>query len=150
MEGFDPEMAARVWQRVQSREPLEPLRPEPGDARQLARELAALYQALARVMPGKEGARLGKLRQEAAACGDCLRGIGLLTGLPAREEGAATPRREPARRMLEKCCHKERRLQAACAALANDPDWGHTYATLAAQSSKRCLTALEILGGMGR
>ncbi len=146
MEKFDPEMAARVWQRVQSKEPAVLAREDPEPLHQLLRELAALYDALAGLLPGGDGDRVRQLRREARAGAACVRGLWSLSGRQLPASPPVPVPREPARRLLEKCCHRERRLIAACGRQSLDPDWGPVYSRLAADAGRRCVEALTLLG----
>lgn len=150
MEQFDPEKAARVWQRVQNREAPEELRQEPGSLIRAAAEQAAYYRSLSRAMPGKYGERLREYGRQQQRAGECLKGICRLSGITPQTGPGKAPQPEPVQRMLEKCCHGERRLVNAYGARMGDPDWGRVYGKMAAEAAERCCGLLEILGVMGR
>lgn len=150
MENFDPEKAARVWQRVQSRESLEPMREDPADLSRSVQELAALYQALARVLPGKNGERVRQLLREVQGSAACLRGLCALAGRAAQKSEAVRTQKEPPRRLLEKCYHRERKLLEGYTKRISDPEWGQIYSVLASGAGGRCVAVLEILGGLAR
>lgn len=150
MEEFDYEKAARVWQRVQNREAPEPLRPDPAALIRDAGELAAMYQALGRLLPGQDGDRLRQLGRECRGCADCLRGLSAIRGgNPGGERGKAVSARQ-ARPLLEGCYHRERKLLEALVRQTADPEWGQVYRCLAEKCGKRCVTVLEVLGRLGR
>ena len=110
MEQMDAAKAARVWQRVQSRESGEPLRPENGSLIRAAVEQAGYYRVLSRAMPGRVGERLRDFARRQQRSADCLRGICRLSGVPLPPEQAGTVRPQQPRQMLERCCREERQL----------------------------------------
>ena len=150
MEQFDAEKATRVWQRVQNREMPEPQRKDPGELIRAAAEQAALYRALSRAMPGKYGERLREFGRQQQRAGDCLKGICRLSGITPQSGPARSIQPEPPIRMLEKCCHGERRLVGEFSARMADPEWGRVYGKMATEAAERCCGLLEILGAMGR
>lgn len=150
MEQFDAEKAARVWQRVQSREAPEPLRKEPGALIRAAGEQAAYYRNLSRALPGKYGERLRDYVRQQQRDADCLKGICRICGITPALGPAKPVQPEPPARMLEKCCHGERRLFGEYSARTGDPDWGRVYGKMATEAAERCCGLLEILGAMGR
>lgn len=151
MEEFDGEKAARVWERVLKREDLTPLEPRKTDLTPLvlsAQELAGLYHAAARQLGGKEGELVrGLLRQQKGMVA-CLKGICQISGGRVPKFPGFTPPREPARRLLESCYHRERRLLGELSRHVSDPEFGQVFRSLAEGAGKRCLTVLEILGRM--
>lgn len=148
MEQFDREKAARVWQRVQNREVPEPLRQDPGVLIRAVAEQSAYYRGLSRAMPGKYAERFREYGFRQQKTGDCLKGICRLSGITPKLGAAVPVPQEPARRMLEKCCHGERRLVGEYTARMADPDWGRVYAALASEAAQRCGWLLEILGSL--
>lgn len=146
MEELNREMQERVWQRVQSREPVELAQPDNLKALLLAtQENSEAYRYLARQMQGKERERLLALHRDAQSCTACIKGICTL-----RREQAAVPRmqprQEPASRMLEKCYHRERRLCAEWEQRVSDPEHGPVFGELARQSRGRCVSVIQLLG----
>ena len=150
MEQFDEQKAARVWQRVQKKEAPEPLRKDTGTLIRAASEQAVLYRNLSRALAGKPGELLREYSRRQQRATDCLRGICRLSGItpPAVPGGKPVP--EPPIRLLERCCHGERRLFAEYMSRVEDPDWGRVYERMAADAGERCCGLLEILGSLGR
>ena len=146
MEQFDSAKAARVWQRVQEREPVEPLRPENASLIRAASEQAARYRNLSRGMPGKYGEMLRDCSRQQQRAADCLRGICRLSGIPLPPGRNRPLPPEPVRQMLEQCCREERKLVEAYSQRMPDPEWGRVYGKLAAEAAGRCCSLLEILG----
>lgn len=150
MEKFDPEKAARVWERVQSRQMPELAREDPAVLIREAAALARMYRALAKQIPGADGERLGRMSGECRRCADCLRGIGIIRGGKLGAPQGEDDGRRQSRRLLESCCHRERDLQGALSRQTVDPEWGHIYRRLAEESERRCTAVLELLGSKGR
>lgn len=150
MEQFDAQKAARVWQRVQNRETPEPLRKEPGTLIRAAAEQAACYRSLSRALPGKYGERLREYVRQQQRAVDCLKGICRLSGITPPSGPARTVPPEPPARMLEKCCHGERRLFTEYASRMAEPEWGRVYEKMATEAGERCCGLLEMLGAMGK
>ena len=150
MEKFDAEKAARVWQRVQSREEAGPMKPDFGTLIRQAQEQAACYRALSRVLPGKNPERMREFWRQQQRAGDCLKGICRISGIPIGPGAGTQVRTGSLGTMLESCCHGERRLVAEYYARTGDPEWGRVYAHLAAEAVQRCAVLLEILGAAGR
>ena len=148
MEQLDREMQRRVWERVQSREPVQmPRLPREGIRHLMypALENSAAYRSLSRRLPGKNGETLGRLHRESRKGIACMKGICRLRGEPVKPLGLTVPT-EPPRRMLEKCYHREKQLHGAFEARTADPEHGAAFRRLAQQARERCMILLEILG----
>ena len=150
MHTYDPQKAARVWQRVQSRE--EAPRPAPGqDLQELIvneLQLSAAYLKLARQMPPKAASVLQRLYREEQNHLACLKGIHtLLTGqkpvvqIPQVEN-------EPAERLLRRCYGLQMRSLKEYEARSPDPEYGHVLARLAEQEREHCRTVLALIGSL--
>ncbi len=150
MEHFDTEKAARVWQRVQNREPLAPLREDPEPLLGALQELAGFYSALGNLLSGKGRMQAHRLRQSVLENGASIRGICALLGRQLSAPAPSVPVREPARRLAEKCCHRERWLAEECRRRSFDPGWGPLCARLASQAEDRWEGALALLGALGK
>lgn len=151
MEEFDAEKAARVWDRVQKREDLSPLEHRKTDLTPLvlsAQELAGCYHSAARQIPGKDGERVRALLRQQKGMAACLKGICQMSGGRIPKFPSVTMPKEPARRLLEKCYHRERRLLGELSKHVSDPEFGQVFRSLAEGAGQRCLTVLEILGRM--
>lgn len=147
MTAYDPEMAARVWQRVQGTESTA------GPATQglpalIAEEWndAAAYLYLSRRFQGRDSALLRRLSQEEQSHAACLRGIhALITGARPVSRTAPPPR-EPPEAVLRRCYSREIRSLTEYEARAADPEYGPVFARLAAQEREHCQSVLELLG----
>lgn len=150
MDGIDQEMQKRVWQRVKGDggKQMPPLREENLKPWIMAaQENSLCYSHLARELGGKTGEQLRILSQQAANCAACARGICRIRGEQVKVP-RLQPGKEPAGRMLEKCCHRERRLWEEAERKATDPEYGPAYRRLARQAGERYTAVLEILGRM--
>ena len=150
MEKLDKDLQKRVWQRVQGdgAKQMPPLRQENLKPWIMAaQENALCYSHLARELGGKHGQQLKKLAQQAKSCAACARGICRIRGEQVKVP-QLQPAREPAKRMLEKCCHRERRLWEEAERRSVDPEYGPAYSRLARQAGERYAAVLELLGEM--
>ena len=148
MNGYDPKMAARVWQRVQKAPDTAP------DAAQLMSLIAqewtdaATYLALSRRTQGRPSALLHRLYEEEQAHMACLKGIyTLLTGSRPTTH-SVQPTNEPIGLVLRRCYGREMQCLAQYEARSADPEYGPIFARLAAQEREHCRLVLEILGSL--
>lgn len=149
MEKFDTEKAARVWQRVQTREEPMPQQPDHGVLIRSAGEQAGRYRQLSRMMAGN-GEKMGAFRRQQLAAADCLKGICRLSGIPVSPGANPSVPPEPLARLMEITCHGERQLVGEYSARMADPEWGRVYAHLASEAAQRCAVLLEMIGGLQR
>ncbi len=151
MNTYDPQKAARVWQRVQNTRPQEP-RSQDNLKELIMNEwiAAATYAQLARQLPQEEGAVLQRLSREEHNHGACLRGIhSLKTG----EKCPLKPPRlgqESYDVTLRRCYGLEMRSLKEYEAKCDDPEYGHVYARLAEQEREHCMALLGVIGGLGK
>lgn len=153
MHTYDPQKAARVWQRVQDRtkaEEREQGKPE-GSIQQMIMEerlTAAIYLQLSHQLPSREASVLQRLFREEQTHAACLRGIfTLITG--AKPVGnAPAVAKEPPEITLRRCYAREMRSLKEYEARSADPDYGPVFAKLAEQEREHCRTVLELIGGL--
>ena len=151
MEELDRELQKRVWSRVQNRgeNQMPPLKQENLKVFFLPiQENIAAYQQLARQNTGKSGEKLRRLHQESQQYIACIKGICRLQGEQVKLKPLMPPK-EQARRMLEKCYHREKRLWSAWEQRSLDPEHGVVFGRLAQQAREHCVTIMEILGQLG-
>lgn len=148
MENYDPEAAARVWQRVQGKMPQnEDLNSLPA---MIAGEWqdAATYLRLSRQFTGKEAATLRKMFEEEQSHAACLKGIyTLLTGqrlvtqtLPLGKETLSAT--------LRRCYGREMQSLAQYEKWSDHREYGPVFSRLAQQERAHCAALLEILGNL--
>ena len=151
MNTYDPQKAARVWQRVQGAQPAEPRQEE--NLKELIMNewiAASTYADLARQLGQKEAAVLQRLSREEHAHGACLRGIyQLKTGekCPIRTPKAD---KEPVEVTLRRCYGMEMRSLKEYETKCADPEYGHVYARLADQEREHCVALLGVIGSLGK
>ena len=151
MHTYDPQKAARVWQRVQGTEPVQP-RPEENLKELIMNEwiAASTYAGLARQLGQKEGAVLQRLSREEHAHGACLRGIyQLKTG---EKCALQIPKgtNESVEVTLRRCYGMEMRSLKEYEAKCEDPEYGHVYGRLAEQEREHCMALLGVIGNLGK
>ena len=148
---LDRETQRRVWERVQRREPVQMPDLKRENPKQLLypmQENSGAYQNLSRQLPGKSGEKLRRLHQEQQSAIACVKGICRLRGEQVKVPNLTAPK-EPPRRALEKCYHREMQLCKECESRTADPEHGVVYSRLARQAREHCVTILELLGEMG-
>ena len=147
MNHYDPEKAARVWQRVRS-----------GSSEETAPELltligdelaeAALCQKLSRLFNRQQNALLRQITQEDRSHAACLQGIyTLLTGSRPKPLIPSIPRTSPDIH-LRRCYGRKLLAAARYEAKANDPEYGTVFSRLALQERTHCRLILELLGSI--
>ncbi len=150
MEKLDKELQTKVWQRVQSRDKLEMPQLGQENLKPLlleARENQLVYQNLVHQVAGKDGEKLRRLQQENQKCVACLKGICGIRGEPVQAP-QLNPGKEPPRRALMKCYHRERKLCSELERLYTDLEFGPVYGYLSRRAGERCAGVLELLGGL--
>lgn len=147
MDLYDPEKAARVWQRVHS-----------GSSQETAPELltligeelaeASIYQKLSRHFKGQQASLLRHISQEDRSHADCLKGIyTMLTGAHPSPQIPTFPRTSPDIH-LRRCYGRKLLAAARYEAKAADPEYGAIFGRLALQERTHCRHILELLGTM--
>ena len=145
MNTYDPQKAARVWQRVQeSATPLDSAGQLPA---LIAGEWAdaVTYLQLSHRYQGREAQLLRRLFEQEQSHAACLKGIyTLLTGQRLVTQTPA-PRQENLSVALRRCYGREMRALAQYEARQNDPQYGHVFRMLARQEqAKRAKTQLPL------
>ena len=145
MHNYDPKKAAAVWQRVQNQVPPPPEQSDLVNLIFREQEDAVTYLHLSRKFPGKEGAMLRQMAQQEQSHASCLRGIcKLLTGKKPAYRTPPAPG-ESTHVLLHRCYGREMQSLAQYQARANDPQYGHIFARLAAQEQVHCQNLLLLL-----
>lgn len=152
MATYDPQKAARVWQRVQGeKENREPPYREDNLQELIMNEwmAAATYLQLARKMGQKEAAVLQSLAREEQNHLSCLKGIHtLITGekcaVRAPKIQLGTPEAT-----LRRCYGEKMRNLKAYESRTSDPEYGHVFSRLAEQEREQCRVLLQLIGRIG-
>ena len=144
MEHYDPEKAARVWQRVQA-QPNPPREPESLCTRSAAEnQAAAIFESLAQ-RTGKP-ALCRRMARECRRHSTWLKGICRLTDCDRPVSAGAAPSRESLTVTLRKSYGSSLRTAAACDSRREDPEYGHAFAAMAEKKREHCRILLELLG----
>lgn len=148
METYNPELAARVWQRVQKES--EPAQDPQWLFQLIAQEWtdAMIYLALSRRTQGKSSALLRRMFQEEQTHAACLKGIYTLMTGSHPVVRSTPPAQEPISVMLRRCYGREMQCLAQYEAHSADPEYGQVFARLAAQEREHCRMVLELLGSL--
>lgn len=138
---------AEVWQRVMTQKQMQPRR-ELGVLLREVSELTAVYRRLAGKLTGRGKLLARKLLEAEQSNGDCLRGIGLLSGHSQEQITIWEPVPDNGRRALEKCYHRTQRCREEYAARSLDPEYGEVFRSLADREGQQCARITELLGWM--
>ena len=151
MHTYDPQKAARVWQRVQNgQEETRQARLNDSLQELIMNEwiAAATYLRLARKMQPKQAAVLQRLGSEEHAHAACLKGIyTLITGEKAVIR-TPQPEVEAPELTLRKCYGREMRSLKEYESRSDDPEYGHVFERLARQEREHCRAVLELIGSL--
>ena len=148
MESYDPQKAARVWQRVQAQAPVA--NPELELQEMIREEMldAATYAQLFRQLQGVHREKLQKLYRDEQTHVACLKGIyTLITG--TRPAVKATPLAgvDP-EALLRRCYGRAMQALADYEARMDDKEYGPVFARLADQEKDHCRILLELIGNL--
>ena len=149
MATYDPQKAARVWQRVQGEKESREIHHREDNLQELIMNewiAAATYLQLARKMGQKEAAVLQSLAREEQNHLSCLKGIHtLITGekcaVKAPKIQLSTPEIT-----LRRCYGDKMRNLKEYEARTSDPEFGHVFARLAEQEREHCRVLLQLIG----
>lgn len=148
MENYDPELAARVWQRVRApgaqapeSEALAPL---------IAGEWAGAvaFMRLSRNFKGREAATLRRLSEQAQAHAACLRGIYTLSTGQKCVVQAPPPAQERPEAVLRRCYAQAMQALDEYERRSADREYGPVYTRLAQQKREHCQAVLELIGSI--
>lgn len=150
MEKIDQALQSKVWQRVQNRD--MPDLPALGkdNLKPLlltAQENQQVYQTVSRQLPGKEGEKIRKLQMESRNCIACMKGICRIWGEPVKVPQLPVEK-EPVKRALMKCYHRENKLRTEWEHRTTDPEYGAIYTHLAQRAREHCVAVMEVLGSL--
>ena len=150
MKPYDPNTAAKVWDRVRS----TPAAIADAQAvlELIAQEMldAATYSRLAQRLPPPQAAIARQIARQEQSHISCLKGVyTLITGQkPMVPKPAVTD--DPPDILLRRCYGREMRCLSQYEARQTDPQYGHIFLTLARQEQEHCHRILEILGTLAK
>jgi len=146
MQTYDPQKAARVWNRVRGQEDRENL-PE-----LIALEWldAVTYLVLSRRFQGRDSQLLRQLAQQEQDHAACLRGLYTLqNGSRPAVSTPPTPT-ENTEILLRRSYGSHMHRLARYEAKADDPEYGQVFKRLAEQEREQCQQILALLGRLKR
>ena len=150
MKPYDPNTAAKVWDRVRS----TPAATADAQAvlELIAQEMldAATYSRLAQRLPPPQAVIARQIARQEQSHISCLKGVyTLITGQkPMVPKPAVTD--DPPDILLRRCYGREMRCLSQYEARQTDPQYGHIFRTLARQEQEHCHRILEILGTLAK
>ena len=148
MEQYDPQKAARVWQRVQAEQPQAVTA---GELQEMIEEEgldAATYLQLARQFQGQIREKLQRIGKEEQTHAVCLKGIyTLTTGGHPTVRSRQLPQENPAA-VLRRCYGRAMRMLTRYEARSKDPQYGQVFLRMAEQEREHCKMILELLGSI--
>ena len=142
MEKYDSQLAQRVWNRVLA-EPETP-RKEPGHLYMQEARILADYTKLLPRFPAMKPLLADTRRHM-----NCLRGIRYLKDGARPDPISIKPREETDDITLRRCYGQCVKAAAACRALADDPEYGICFASMAEDHCRHCRSLLELIGNSG-
>ena len=148
MEHYDPQKAARVWQRVQAEQPVVTPVSELQEMIEEEWQDAATYLQLSRKFQGSIRDTLQKMFREEQTHAACLKGIYTLTTGGHATVRSKPPLVESAQTILRRCYGREMRALARYEAKSKDPQYGQVFSRLAAQEKEHCRLILQLLGSV--
>lgn len=148
MDGYDSQLAQRVWQRAQGGKEAE--NPQPPLMSLLYATLtdAALCLYLADRHQGSQAALLRQIAHEKHSHASCLKGILRMTGEnPTITTPASTEKRTP-RAVLRQCLGSTLRCAAEYRQWANQPEYGAVLSAMAQQETSLAQKLLQFWGSL--
>ncbi len=150
MKPYDPNTAAKVWDRVRS----TPAATADAQAvlELIAQEMldAATYSRLAQRLPPPQAAIARQIARQEQSHISCLKGVyTLITGQKPMVPKPAVAD-DPSEILLRRCYGREMRCLSQYEARQTDPQYGHIFRTLARQEQEHCHRILEILGALAK
>ncbi len=137
---YDPQKAARVWQRVQQENGSDL-----SELLRLERSFGAACMRLARRASAKNAPLLQKLARQSHANAACIRAIfELRTGAPAPDRAAEPDSGKP-EHALHRCIGLALRSMNAYES-CGEPEYGKIFALMARGRAEDCRILLELLG----
>jgi len=145
MQGYDPQKAARVWERVRQGSPasLPPVEdPQPELSALAASELAqaAVLEHMAQKASTQRAQKLRQLARDCRKRSASVKGICVLLGLQSLPATGSTSL------PLTVCCQRSLELLEQYRRLTSLPHHGPLFAALAQQMIHHCLELTQLLG----
>ncbi len=148
MNYYDPEKAARVWQRVQGGTDTVAVGLQGLLTQAVADEKT--YITLSRQLPGPGGQILQKMARQEGRHIACLKGICTLVRGAAPQIPATASQTDTVDAALRKCYRNALQSLTEYEARTSDPEYGPAFAQMAAEKRLQCVQILSLLGNYGK
>ncbi len=145
MEHYDPEMARRVWQRVQGNTPPVCDGPSLQSLMEDAWEDAKVYRLLSRRHRGRRAALFTQLHKQTVEQLRLLKGICALSNQCSPVLNNALVRQEPENILLRRCYGRALQRLSWYSAKEGDPQFGHTLPPLIRQTQQHTRWLLQLM-----
>ena len=145
MNPYDPQMAERVWQRVQSREQFPQ---QPSLQPMIAETLfgAMLCQRISAHHNSSHAALLRQILQKKQTHAACLKGVSHLIGEDPSVAAPSPPPVENQQAALRRCLASTLRCAAQHRQWCGHPEYGPIFEVLAQQETDLAVVLLQLLG----
>ena len=148
MDKIDGAKVARVWQRVKTEQPEQPVQDGLPELIAGTWTAAAVYARLAKKMTGKATATLQKMAQQEEQTCACLKGIYTLTKGKPPEVRAVLPGETEPLFALRRCYGQTLQRASRYREQSSDPEYGQVFGALEKQAQEQCLQILELVGNL--
>lgn len=148
MDNFSEETVRKIWQRVQQSHTPPSERPDLCAMAQRELSTAAIYDILARRIPGSSGRQLGEFARRERSHAASIKGICAVTygkcpPIPITAPGnAATPV------LLRRCYGLKQQAVAQYEKLSENPDYGSIFRQLGEEEHRQLIFLLQLLGSL--
>lgn len=149
MREFDKETVRKIWQRVQSEQPVSEARRENGSLTEwIAWELSFgdVYRRLAGKMSGQTAGKLRRLARQEQQHAGLLRGICVMTEGVAPRVHPAFMEKAPVSVLLRQCYGEKLRAISQYEKRAADSQFGEVYRKILQEEQDQCRFLLQLLG----
>ena len=149
MREFDSETVRKIWQRVQSDQPVpEPARETKSLSEWIAWELAFadLYRRMAGRLSGRAANQLRQLARQEQHHAQLLRGICVMTEGTVPKIHPVPVRKAPISVLLRQCYGEKLRVMAAYEKRTSDRQFGEIFLSMLRQEQEQCRFLLRLMG----
>ena len=150
MERLDGTMEERIWQRVLGQPGPEQMGEDLRPLMQQVQEQMGAYKKMWSQASGRSRELLRRLQEGERENFACLRGIQLLRNAPAPKGDLLPGGGGPARKILERCYHRSRRLMGEYTARSASSEFGAVFYGMAERQRMLCALVAETLGELGQ
>ena len=149
MREFDKETVRKIWQRVQSEQPVSGDRRETGSLSEwIAWELSFgdVYRRLAGKMSGQTAGKLRQLARQEQQHAGLLKGICVMTEGISPEIHPIPVQKAPVTTLLRQCYGEKLRAISQYEKRAADSQFGKVFQNILEQEQQQCRFLLQLMG----